>query len=214
MFSANVSIAPLWNFLKTEKDRNWKKEVNVHGAKRREKTLNHPASCLLQGRGWRHLLLSHSQTVETSAIFYTECTWGRSPVLHWIHSSAWGQPLYSVHYCVQLREEEKKEEGAKGGEGNLCLCAGKTQQESDLVIIWVCQHRRTFLPPSDSGATSSPEPSFAKRRSHIRAFSDRQTATPGLLLMMRADVRAGSMNIDVEDSLFHRRTERGKMAAL
>ncbi len=32
--------------------------------------------------------------------------------------------------------------------------------------------------------------------------------------MMRADVRLVSMNIDVEDSLFHRRTEGGKMAAL
>lgn len=40
-----------------------------------------------------------------------------------------------------------------------------------------------------------------------------ETATLWLLLMMRANVRLVSMNIDVEDRLFHR-TEGGKMAAL
>lgn len=158
--------------------------------------------CLATVRQLRPVQYSTQSAHGGGVLSSTEST----PVLQGSH--------YIVFTIVCNWGKKKKEEGAKGGEGNLCLCAGKTQQESDLVIIWVCRHRRTFLPPSDSGATSSPEPSFAKRRSHIRPFSDRQTATPGLLLMMRADVRAGSMNIDVEDSLFHRRTERGKMAAL
>lgn len=175
------------------------------------KTLSHSASCLRKGSGWRHLVLCHSQTVETGAIFNIKCTGGvESCPAHWIHSSASGQPSYSVHYCVRLREEEKKEEGAEEGKKT---CLFVWERLSRKVILWLFEFA--------SKARLFPRPTGTSRRlcavhhSHIWVcFSGQLTATPGLLLMMRADVRLVSMNIDVEDSLFHRRTEGGKMAAL
>lgn len=135
-FSEMCAITPQGKFCMTEKERKWKKYVKADWVKREGKTLNHLASFLRRGRGWRHLLFCHSQTVETSAICSIKCTGGWSPVLLRIHSSASGQPSYSVHHCVRLRGEEKKG-GSRGGKENLSLCVGQTQQESDLVSIWV-----------------------------------------------------------------------------
>lgn len=135
---------------------------------------------------------------------------GRSPVLLWIHSSASGQPSYTVHYCVRLKEEEKKRGGSSGGKENLPLCAGNGKESSCLSEL--ARKSKIFFPQHQFQRASS-----LVLRDHSCiwvSFSGRQTATPRLLLMMRADVRLVSMNIDVEDSLFHRRTERGKMAAL
>lgn len=136
--------------------------------------------------------------------------WGRSPVLLWIHSSASGQPSYTVHYCVRLKEEEKKRGGSSGGKENLPLCAGNWKE--NLCLSEFARESKIFFPPRQLLGASS---LVLRDCSFIWvSFSGRQTATPRLLLMMRADVRLVSMNIDVEDSLFHRRTERGKMAAL
>lgn len=91
-----------------------------------------------------------------------------------------------------------------------CLFVQETGKRACVYLRWP-EQARFFLPHQLQGASSL----VLRGRSCICvSFSGRQTATPRLLLMMRADVRPVSMNIDVEDSLFHRRTERGKMAAL
>lgn len=100
-----------------------------------------------------------------------------------------------------------------GGEENLPLCVTRTQQERDLLLLFEfvtrlllcpgCRYASSFdvwkLPPSTGTCEGSSQAG--------------RTATPGLLLTMRANVRLVSMNIDVEDRLVHR-TEGGKMAAL
>lgn len=52
------------------------------------------------------------------------------------------------------------------------------------------------------------------RHSTVTSAKQEQRHQKRLLMMLDADVSLASMNIDVEDSLFHRRTEGGKMAAL
>lgn len=104
------------------------------------------ASCLRKGRGWRYFLLWHSQTVETSAIFSIECTGVCSPVLlHWIHSSALGQPSYCSLLCA-AEGRRKKEEGAEGGKKTCLFVWEGLSRKSDFVIIWVCQQSKA-LPP-------------------------------------------------------------------
>lgn len=87
-----------------------------------------------------------SQTVETSAIFNIKRTGGgvlscslnplqcfRAAIIVFTIVCGWGK-------------KKKKEEGAEEGKKNLSLCVGRTQQESDFVIIWVCQQSKA-LPP-------------------------------------------------------------------
>lgn len=176
--------------------------------KRWGKPLKHSASCLKKGRGWRHILFHHRQSWDQCNILH-KVHWGKSPVLLWIHSSASGQPSYTVHYCVRLKEEEKKRGGSIGGK-ETCLFVQETGKRACVYLRW--PEKARFFPPHRLQGASSPV--LCGRSCICVSFSGRQTATPRLLLMMRADVRLVSMNIDVEDSLFHRRTERGKMAAL
>lgn len=111
--------------------------------KGREKTLKHSASCLKKGRGWRHFFYHRQWQKRNECNILHKVHWGRSPVL-WIHSSASGQPSYTVHYCVRLKEEEKKRGGSSGGKENLPLCR---QRERELVFICVCQRKQDFFFP-------------------------------------------------------------------
>lgn len=146
-----------------KKERKWKKEVET-GVKREGKTLSHSASFLRKGNGWRHLVLCHSQTVETSAIFYKKCT-GRSPVPLAESTPVLQGSHHIVFTIVCGWGRKKKGGGSRGGKKNLSLCVGRSQQESDFVIIWVCQQSEA-LPPELQQRLQHPA---AFRRSHIRA---------------------------------------------
>lgn len=105
------------------------------------------------------------------------------------------------------KKKKRREHWRERKPASLCR-----KRERELVFICAGQKKQDIFPPHQLQGASS-----LVLRGHgciCVSFSGRQTATPRLLLMMRADVRLVSMNIDVEDSLFHRRTERGKMAAL
>lgn len=119
----------------------------------------------------------------------------------------------AIIYCSLLcaaegRRKKKRREQWRERKPAFVQATGKR------ACVYLClpEKARIFFPPHLLLGASS---LVLRDRSCIWvSFSGRQTATPRLLLMMRADVRLVSMNIDVEDSLFHRRTERGKMAAL
>lgn len=146
---------------------------------------------------------------ETSAIFYTKCTGGG--VLSCSESTPVLQGNHHILFTIVCgwRKKKKKEEGAVEGK-KTCLFVQETGKRT-CVYLSLPEKARFFFPPRQLLGASS----LLHDCSFIWvSFSGRQTATPRLLLMMRADVRLVSMNIDVEDSLFHRRTERGKMAAL
>lgn len=115
--------------------------------------------------------------------------------------------IYCSLLCAAEGRRKKKEEGTLEGK-KTCLFV----QERELVFICAGQKKQDF--PHTHQLQGSISLVLRRRSCICVSFSDQQTATPRLLLMMRADVRLVSMNIDVEDSLFHRRTERGKMAAL
>lgn len=113
--------------------------------KGREKTLKHSASCLKKGRGWRHFFYHRQWQKRNECNILHKVHWGRSPVLLWIHSSASGQPSYTVHYCVRLKEEEKKEEGAVEGK-KTCLCAGNGKESLCLSVF--ARESKNFFPPT------------------------------------------------------------------
>lgn len=164
-------------------------------------------------KGGGDIFSSTTGRVETSAIFYTKCTggWGGEescPALN---------PLQcfraAIIYCSLLcaaegrRKKKRREHWRERKPASLCR-----KRERELVFICAGQKKQDIFPLHQLQGASS---LLLRGRGCICvSFSGRQTATPRLLLMMRADVRLVSMNIDVEDSLFHRRTERGKMAAL
>lgn len=210
MFSKLSTITPEGNFCNQKK---WNKEVKIDRMKREGKTMSHSASCLKKRKG----VVASSTLAQSDS--WDQCNiqhkvhWGWSPVLLTESTPVLVGSHHSVHYCVRLREEEKKRRERRRERKPVSLC-GK-----DSAGKWFCDYLSL---PAKQG--SSPWPAatscllcarVASHQSHTWVcFSGRQTATPGLLLMMRADVRLVSMNIDVEDSLFHRRTEGGKMAAL
>lgn len=115
--------------------------------KRWGKPLKDSASCLKKGRGWRHILFHHRQSWDQCNILH-KVHWGRSPVLLWIHSSASGQPSYTVHYCVRLKEEEKKRGGSIGGKENLTLCAGNGKES--LCLSALARKSKIFSPHTSS----------------------------------------------------------------
>lgn len=118
----------------------------------------------------------------------------------------------AIIYCSLLcaAEGRRKKRGGSIGGKETCLFVQETGKRACVYLRW--PEKARFFPPLRLQGASSPV--LCGRSCICVSFSGRQTATPRLLLMMRADVRLVSMNIDVEDSLFHRRTERGKMAAL
>lgn len=157
--------------------------------------------------------ICHSQTVEASAIFNITCTGGGvlSCSLNPLQCF-WAAII--VHYCVRLREEEKKrrEQGRERKPVSLCR---KDSAGKSFCNYLSLPAKQGSLPPDLQQHFVYCAPLLPYTRATYKCASQAgKTATPGLLLMMRADVRLVSMNIDVEDSLFHRRTEGGKMAAL
>lgn len=136
------------------KKENERRKLRKTELKREGKTLSHSASCLRKGRGWRHLVLSHSQTVETSAIFNIKCTGGvESCPAHWIQSSASGQPSECALLCA-AEGRRKKEEGAEEGKKTCLFVWGGLSRK---VILWLFEFasKARLFPPTGSHISST-----------------------------------------------------------
>lgn len=131
----------------TEEERKWKKEVKIDRVKREGKTPEslgflsekrkgvEVSSTLPQSDSWDQCNIQHKvHWGGLSPVLLTEST----PVLQGSH--------HSVHYCVRLREEEKKEEGAEGGKKT---CLFVWEGLSRKVILWLFEFasKAKALPP-------------------------------------------------------------------
>lgn len=174
------------------KKENERRKLRKTELKREGKTLSHSASCLRKGRGWRHLVLSHSQTVETSAIFNIKCTGGWCPVLLTESSPVLQGSHQSVHYCVRLREEEKKRREQRRERKPVSLCG------EDSAGKWFCDYLSL---PAKRGSSHRPAAT-----SHLLCASFAFTPESHMSVLLRpanSDTRASPDDESWRQTGFH-----------
>lgn len=139
--------------------------------------------------------------------------WGWSPVLLTESTPVLQGSHHSSLLCAaEGRRKKRREQGRE--RKPVSLCRKDSAGKSFYNYLSLPAKQGSLSPDLQQHFVYCPPLLTYTRATYKCASQAGKTATPGLLLMMRADVRLVSMNIDVEDSLFHRRTEGGKMAAL